>query len=252
MVSKHSACTPPDNDQVIWRYIDLAKFILFLDTKELFFTRPDKFEDPFEGSLPEKLIEKKSRWVKSLKAEGKIDSEKEVSKILSKMYLDNKKNIGVCSWHMNSYESEAMWKLYLKSDEGIAIQSTYINLYNCLNESEYDIHISKVKYIDYEEDTFPSENALIPFVHKRKSFEHEKELRAIISFDGTNNSPNLRNIDTSNGIGIRVKNINDLIENIYISPYAPSWFSNVIKSISVRYDINIAPTVSKISKNAMF
>ena len=31
-------------------------------------------------------------------------------------------------WHINEHESAAMWDLYLKSNEGIAIQSTYQKL----------------------------------------------------------------------------------------------------------------------------
>lgn len=32
----------------------------------------------------------------------------------------------VSSWHMNEHESTAMWRLYLKSDEGLAIRTTVV------------------------------------------------------------------------------------------------------------------------------
>jgi len=39
-------------------------------------------------------------------------------------------------WHMNDHESAAMWKLYLKSDEGIAIQSTYRKLKDAITDDD--------------------------------------------------------------------------------------------------------------------
>lgn len=36
-----------------------------------------------------------------------------------------------------------------------------------------------IKYIDYKKDWIPEKNMFYPFVHKRKSYEHEKEVRAI-------------------------------------------------------------------------
>lgn len=38
----------PDDDAVLWRYMDLAKFVSLLKDKALYMTRADMFEDPFE------------------------------------------------------------------------------------------------------------------------------------------------------------------------------------------------------------
>lgn len=40
--------------------------------------------------------------------------------------------------------------------------------------------IGLVKYIDYDKDVFPLDNTFYPFTHKRKSFEHEREVRFLI------------------------------------------------------------------------
>ena len=37
-----------------------------------------------------------------------------------------------------------------------------------------------VKYIDYDTEFIDSGNFLGPFVHKRKSFAHEQEVRALV------------------------------------------------------------------------
>jgi hypothetical protein len=39
---------PPDNIQNIWKYLDLHRFIYLLTERKLFFTRLDKFVDPYE------------------------------------------------------------------------------------------------------------------------------------------------------------------------------------------------------------
>jgi hypothetical protein len=41
----------PDDDTILWRYMDLAKFISLLKDKTLYMTRADMFEDPFEGAV---------------------------------------------------------------------------------------------------------------------------------------------------------------------------------------------------------
>lgn len=41
----------PSDETVIWRFMDLAKFVSLLKDKALFMTRADKFEDQFEGAV---------------------------------------------------------------------------------------------------------------------------------------------------------------------------------------------------------
>lgn len=53
MFETHQSFISPENENVkIWRYIDFTKFVSLLDTKSLYFTCINKFEDPFEGSTP--------------------------------------------------------------------------------------------------------------------------------------------------------------------------------------------------------
>jgi hypothetical protein len=77
---------------------------------------------------------------------------------------------------MSPHESAAMWKIYTITKESIAIRSTFAKLRDRLDENCF---IGTVKYIDYETDFFPHGNVLYPFVHKRKSFAYENEIRAL-------------------------------------------------------------------------
>ena len=57
MYKEVDGITPPDDRDTLWRYMSLEKFVNMLETKSLFFTRADKFEDPFEGFIPPALVE---------------------------------------------------------------------------------------------------------------------------------------------------------------------------------------------------
>jgi hypothetical protein len=60
------------------------------------------------------------------------------------------KKFGVSCWHMNDYESKAMWKLY--ANKGIAIESTIGQFKSSfLRESgENKIYVFPVRYEDFE------------------------------------------------------------------------------------------------------
>jgi hypothetical protein len=78
---------------------------------------------------------------------------------------------------MNEHESAAMWKLYSTSNEAVCIQSTYRRLRQCLPQC---VMIGEVNYINYETQGFAADNGLNFITHKRLSFSHERELRAIL------------------------------------------------------------------------
>jgi hypothetical protein len=55
---------------------------------------------------------------------------------------------GVSCWRIAEGESHAMWRAYLKSDEGVAIESTVDNLIRAVSPGDYKLAIGKVKYIE--------------------------------------------------------------------------------------------------------
>lgn len=170
MFAEHPSFQSPENENVkIWRYLDFTKFVALLDKRALFFSRADQLGDPFEGSYSQASVLERQNKVQPADAEFM----KQVSQTMPKAILIN-------CWHINEHESAAMWKLYLKSDEGIAIQSRYSRLKQSLQAAPEKVYIGKVNYIDYEVDIVPPWNGFNPFLYKRKSFEHECELRAVI------------------------------------------------------------------------
>lgn len=247
MILQHSSFKNPENpNQKIWRYVDLTKFLELLNSKSLYFTRLDKFDDIFEGAVPLKTAQTRKIPKREVNQEvlinGEIITRKEFQEDELEDYIEYQKKerekFAVNCWHMNDYESAAMWKLYLKSNEGIAIQSNFTKLKEILTKSRFQFFIGTVSYIDYENDKLEFGNSFLPFVHKRKSFSHENELRAIIPIEAPNN---IDNIDFRDG-GWKIKiDLNELIENIYISPESPEWMTKLIADTCHKFgfDFNI-------------
>lgn len=232
----------PENQTVLWRFMDFTKFVSLLKSRALYFTRADQFEDPFEGAKG--LLKNKKQYDKhylqkfsEIAANPPENSGPPRSKAAIKKnaeYLLNTIN-NVCArqlsetfincWHENSHESEAMWKLYTSTlDQGIAIKTTYKKLYNALGRKSF-VHIGRINYVDFN-NHFSGIND--SFWYKRKSFEHEKEVRAIM-------------IDyfskEKTGWEIHI-DLNVLIDKIYVSPTAPPWFIDLVKDVLVKYKVN--------------
>lgn len=236
---KHREYIVPAPNDILWRYMDLSKFISLISKQELFFSAAKYFEDPFEGAKG--IVARKELWdnfycdffKRALLTVPGADpsrfSEKqlqeEANKLLDEMHTNgevSREFTFISCWHMNDFESEAMWKLYSKdTTNAIAIQTTYQRLYEALGKNPY-ISIGKVQYIDFTKRFSSIDDA---YWYKQKSFDYEKEVRAVIR------NPVERN---KNGVYYPI-DIEVLIENLYVSPYAPQWFYDVVQSVLDKY-----------------
>ena len=233
---------PNDND-ILWRYLSFSKFVSMLKNQTLFFARIDKFEDPFEGAKG--IIENEPKWDEFYKdflqktithppkgIDWPYKTQEQIEACCASLLNDlkvsgeiSRLHTYVNCWHKNDFESEAMWKLYCPDiKQGIAIKTTYGKLFNALNKKRY-IQIGEIQYIDYTKRLLEGDDA---FWYKRKSFEHEKEVRAIIH--------HYQGLEEPVGLNITVP-ISDLIDAIYISPMAPQWFVEIVKDVSEKYGL---------------
>jgi hypothetical protein len=170
--------TPPDEAR-IWRYMDVGCFLALLKTKVLYFARRSELNDPWEGAHPVALTK---RIVSTVRPQ---DSDRLVSlfKTVAEQAVFN-------CWHENEHESVAMWSLYTTGREGVAIQTTIKRLKDAFRAEQSGVTIARVRYVDYSRDehvvaegNMPL-NALAPLLSKRVSFQHEREVRAVIAFPG--------------------------------------------------------------------
>ena len=217
----------PKEKARIWRYMDFTKFVSLIEKKCLYFSRADMIGDPFEGSFSKANIPFRDILYKD-EEHVKAEDISEVYKLIREFTVIN-------CWHINWQESAAMWKLYLKSNEGIAIQSNFERLKTSFNYEKDNIYIGKVKYIDYEKELVP-EGPLQCFVHKRKSYQHEKELRAIIQRLPSKGISRRARRPFLNGLYVPV-DLDILIGRIYVAPTSPEWLFELVKSIIKKYGL---------------
>jgi len=257
MYKQRSCFVKPDNaSQNIWRYMSFVKFVSLLDSSALFFSRADKIGDPFEGSYPPLHLNNRNTLMReAIEKDNLADSR---HKGLAKRNAANEDFFNrwllqiseraetqpiytlMNCWHMNDCESAAMWTLYAKNEEGIAIKSTYKGLETCFAKSTSNIYIGKVHYVDYENATFESIDHLAPFIYKRKSFEHEKELRAIIELPRSetlmeNNKKYVKPIQPpDDGLYVKV-DLDILIDQIYLAPTSSDWRYGLVTRLVRKY-----------------
>lgn len=207
-------------ESTIWRYMSMSKFLNFITEESLFFCRADKFPDPYEGRYGNFNIRNRH------KIYGQDMS------LLESLNQNARKKTLINCWHINDFESAAMWQLYSTNNSGIAIQSTISDLMKCVQDPE--VQIGQVKYVDYENQFIDEHNLYYPFLHKRKFFEHEREIRLLVR-------------DATNLIGeepefehgcLKKVDLKQLINSIYLSPLMPEWEEKTVINILNRLNIN--------------
>lgn len=227
---------PQDKSTRVWRYLDLAKFIWLLYERKLFLSRLDLLNDPHEGSATQSDTQVYKENVFGL---FEFD---EFSESLSQCRQDFRLATYVSCWHMSKTESHAMWELYCGTEQGIAIQTTYEKLESSITDPE--MYIGSVEYIDYDRDSF-SQGKFIPWVndslmyavmHKRDVFACESEVRIIKTlFDPSQGAEG-----AERPLGITMDwNLEEVIEHIYIHPYAPPFYFDVVKAVVSKFTPNL-------------
>ncbi len=298
MIQREQYGEPYLDSTVIWRYMDVSRFLSLLTESTLYFPTVFQLADPYEGievqqgefaaifyrqaaeaskTMP---IEDAALRLVAMGPEGhatrvaiveamkdRTDEENaNIARVLPKQQsllqqLHRSWSVVSC-WHINNSQSAAMWELYCKSGEGIAIRSTVGALCSSIHNYGKDLTVSTVKYRGVNEIVdgmalfrfAPSSVACL--FQKRKSFEHEHELR-IVQQNETNDDEtiidtvskweSLFHADQAKGIEGRVKdvcgkykegrgraipvNLDVLIDEIYVAPLAGGWIKPAIEKV---------------------
>ena len=191
----HPDLVLPDDNSVIWRYMDYPKLRSMLQKNSIFFSRADKQTDNLEGEYPENMLnELETRWGTVVSGDGKSytfmqwHTQKEIpSRLLS-------------CWNVNPHESKKRWSAYTNTTESIAIRSTIGRLKGCFTgNDEPVVWIGRIRYGDEENrlpDSYHKWNVnyfLYPFFAKREVNRWENGRQQLISLAkqlALNHSPN--------------------------------------------------------------
>jgi len=190
---------PPDHT-IIWRYFEACKFKSLMEQKALWFTRGDRFDDDFEGTLP-KLDEAQihTRVLETFGGDLQGAAVFERWRRQHRNCLRN--NTLVSCWHINDTESRSMWDGYVKSGEGVAVRTTVRRLLDSFPPADPRlICVGEVMYVDHEQyrmsevGTGGARPRPVPqsgfmeepggyraFVYKKECFAEEHELRLMFA-----------------------------------------------------------------------
>ncbi|HEX3074467.1 MAG TPA: DUF2971 domain-containing protein [Ignavibacteriales bacterium] len=188
-----------DDNDFLWKYLDLHKFLSFVLNKKLFFNRLDNLEDPLEG-LPEATLSYMDEaeqfdnqcQLEALPSADKrkliADRNKKASLAARKIEESQQTQFANC-WYMGKKESFAMWNIY-SNPESVAIRYRPKELIDMIIPSAENFHNKDFTqliygYVDYD-DIWPFEytrpnSPKIKFAAFRKdsSYKHEQEFRFV-------------------------------------------------------------------------
>ena len=242
----------PKDSTILWKYMDLTKLVSLFSTKCLYLRRLDKLDDKYEGAICSEKGEAHTLSNLSFSANIKVLNQlkqthkKEISqeeffrlvKDKLKEMEENREHLRsskfVSCWSCNTVESEAMWRLYAKDMQcSVAIKTTFKKLFFALDKA-FDVEIGKVHYNEFGATDYVGR---YPEWYKRKSLEYENEVRVVLRKD----------CDAYTVFGIYIPvDINELIQEIVISPESGEWFLDIIKDLCDKYNITCPIKTSEI------
>ncbi|GAA0908678.1 DUF2971 domain-containing protein [Virgisporangium aurantiacum] len=205
------------DDATLWRYMDLARFVDLLQTSELHLARVDQMQDKWEGAYgPTNTALRPDIY-----GEHYATMEDQFPRIAS--YA--RTHVFLNCWHIADSESAAMWSVYDREGRGIAVKARKADLLAGL-VGDQKVHGFPVEYTDYSVQFISERNLLLPYMHKRLSFQHEQEYRLMVAMLDVQDTPTF----------LREKvDLSKAFEQVFVSPEAPGWFLKVIRRLVDQY-----------------
>lgn len=163
-----------DDHETLWRYMDFFKFQDLMESSSLYFSRPDRFEDPFEGRFStgnQNSLSKSEAAFRQLYNIADPDSDD---------YIEVHRNVVfILCWHRSLRESREMWNAYTTSRDSVVITTSVraIRRFTPTTLMKYGVKYSP---LDNPRTEF-SHNSL--FYYKPPEYSFEREFRMLRSPD---------------------------------------------------------------------
>jgi hypothetical protein len=200
-----------------------------LSRKAIWFTQVAALEDAFEGSYPVPTAQR-------LRAiAGTVDT-LELPPDISAQYVPSyserklallRERVYVNCWYSGMNESAALWQWAERKGQSVAIRTTVNRLVTSIPSID-DIHTGRVRYLNYQHDDVPFRHRLGIFFCKRKSFQHEYEVRLLQELPESDRPPE--------GIAVPV-DLSKLIQRVVVAPGAADWKTEVVRSLLERFGL---------------
>ena len=162
----------PAESQTVWRYMDLWKFEAMLRQSALYFRRCDKFSDPLEGRLSNRVIHGTSKSDREFASVYNIQQDYDKETAAQEI---TRGCVFVNCWHMGDVESQRMWQEYTTAPDSVVIVSAVGDLRAAVGD---DVVLAGVRYVPLTTPRIKF-SELTVFFYKDESFEYENELRLV-------------------------------------------------------------------------
>jgi hypothetical protein len=167
----------------VWRYMSFSRFAWLLQKKQLWLSRADLLGDPWEISLAGNQLEHViSRHppttlpLPDLMPETAMQQSERIIKMWRRQTFVN-------CWSASEHESHALWRIYCRSADGVAVQTTLARL-------RASVSGLAVHRVTYETPGSRRQTPSLPdlVAKKRPMFAYEQEVRIVLSTEGKGGS----------------------------------------------------------------
>lgn len=233
----------PRTDKEIWRYRSIEHYASILEDGSLWFSRPDVFNDPLEGSLPTVNVFKRS-----------VDHDDTEAKRRSDIRALYRYTTYMNCWYNSDHESDAMWRLYTdEKSNALAIKTTPADLYKSLGPSD-SVTTGNIEYRDYSSFELKTENPIAPLFFKRKAFQFENEFRAVVHH--LNESAIGEDTESIGDLQPEGKpvpvDISNLIHEVVLSPSASDEYEQKVRKVTKEHGYSFDIERSDLDRAALF
>ena len=227
--------TVPHDGTTVWRYMDLPKFVALLQTSQLHLRRIDHLDDPYEGRPPDSYVHRSvlPSGLEEFMTPDMIEEYKKRIPAVNKRFVEMMRLRGyVNCWHMNEHESAAMWRLYGRDVCCVAITATVEDIKVALHAADEPVYIVQVTYLDYTVDEIPPGAFLEFYASKRRSFEHEREVR-LLYYDA-----DYSEAYEPGPLGIPISvDLKQLVQKLWLSPTSDGWMLDAVRRLCDQYGL---------------
>lgn len=224
----------PEYSTKVIRYLNITKLLSLLDSRALFLVRMDKSDDKFEG----RMLSLNTKYRVAVFEEMKNDGYKghktssDFDKSMIEIYESVREKAYISCWNNFDGESVAMWKIYSELGTGVAIVSDTSKLKEALINTSPNLYLSKVKYVNQENDTIPDGNLIFPIITKQDAYKYENEIRL---FHLSHN----KKFCEENPFGFYLPvDLDILITKIIIGPFTPIWIEELVSNLLLKYGVS--------------
>jgi len=154
---RNTVWTLPSNQMVIRRYTGFKWFKKTVEEEELYLGPAASYadDDPNEGQVTDEVRSREQTQSAGDQVTLQDGSEMNISKGMERFRQNTQSQYFLSCWRLGTDENRDHWKKFGSDNLTVAIETTVGQIWNHL-QSEKEVHMGMVRYIDRQQDTIPN------------------------------------------------------------------------------------------------